>query len=210
MVIGHAARRPDLSTIVLIGPVVAPQLRRLVPLGWAFLRSTWFEPLAVKVLALAAYVACGPRWFLRILPEMMRFRVEDRYADVRAHALVIRGENDYAVPRAWAEHVAASIELGTLWEVPTAGHSVMHAHAAGVASLCVAFAEDPHDTDGTLNRLSIAAAGVETMPYRTLGEMLRGFGGRITEAIGALRNDERQIAEGKTEHARAAGGADAE
>ncbi|MCC4908148.1 alpha/beta fold hydrolase [Microbacterium sp. cx-59] len=198
-----AARRADLQTVVLIGPVVDPHARRLPVLAWRFLRATWHEPLKVKLLALSAYLTCGFRWFFRILPVMMRFPIEDRFAKIRARTLVIRGEHDAVVPREWAQRVAESIPFASTWEIGGAGHSVMHGHADGVAKLCLEFARMPRDTDDLLNRMSDAEAEVREPLAATPGAAFRALVGRLRETVGVWRRDDRLIARGKTEHARA-------
>lgn len=202
MVTEVAARRPDLRTVVLIGPVVDPSARRLPVLAWRFIRSAWHEPFKVKVLAVGAYLTCGFRWFFRVLPAMMRFRIEDRFAEVAARALVIRGEHDAVVPRAWAQRVAGTIPFASTWEIGGAGHSVMHGHAEGVAKLCVEFARMPRDTDDLLNRMSREAAEEREPVAATPERAVRGFFARVRELVGVFRRDDRMIARGKTDHAR--------
>jgi pimeloyl-ACP methyl ester carboxylesterase len=203
MVAEVAARRPELQTAVLIGPVVDPAARRLPRLTWRFLRATWHEPLRVKVLAVSSYLTCGFRWFFRVLPAMMRFPIEDRFSRIAARTLVIRGEHDAVVPRDWARTVADSIPFASTWEIGGAGHSVMYGHAEGVARLCVEFARMPRDTDDLLNRMSDAEAeGREPRPATTRAAV-RAFAGRAREMVGVWRRDDSLIQRGKTEHARA-------
>ncbi|UIN30098.1 alpha/beta fold hydrolase [Microbacterium binotii] len=197
-----ARRRPEISTLVLIGPVVDPEARRLPRLALRFLRSTWHEPLKIKVLAVGAYLLCGPRWFLRVLPEMMRFPIEELFADIRAHTLVIRGEHDDVVPRAWVERVAREIPFASTWEIGGAAHSVMHGHAEGVARLCVAFARTPRDTDGELNLMPDAEAETPEPRAASVSAAFRAFAARFVEFVGVLRRDDREVARGKTSHAR--------
>jgi len=142
-----AARRPDLSTLVLIGPVINPAERRVVTQALRFARAAWHEPGRVKFLAVSAYVLCGVRWFSRILPKMMTYPIEDHLPDVRADTLVIRGEFDAVAPRDWVRRVGELLPSSRLWEMPGAAHSVMHAHAEEVAKLCVEHAQQPIDTD---------------------------------------------------------------
>ncbi|MFB2554260.1 alpha/beta fold hydrolase [Herbiconiux liangxiaofengii] len=203
MVAEVAARRPGLSTLVLISPVVDPDARRLPVLAWRFLRAAWHEPAKVKVLAVGSYLVCGPKWFLRVLPAMMRFRIEDRFPRIRAHTLVIRGEHDAVVSRAWAERVASTIPFASTWEIGDAAHSVMHRHAAGVARLCVEFTRAPRDSDDLLNRMSHEAAEAPEPRAGDVGALVRGLVGRLRELVGVLRHDDRLIEAGKTEHAEA-------
>jgi pimeloyl-ACP methyl ester carboxylesterase len=94
-----AARRPELSTLVLIGPVVNPAERRVTVAARRFLQAAWHEPGRVKVLALRAYLVCGVHWFSQVLPKMMTYPIEQQLPRVRAHTLVIRGEHDAVAPR---------------------------------------------------------------------------------------------------------------
>ncbi|MET0990335.1 MAG: alpha/beta fold hydrolase, partial [Glaciihabitans sp.] len=68
-----AARRHDLSTVVLIGPVINAKERNVLVQALRFVQASWHEPGRVKSLALSAYVLCGVRWFSRMLPMMMRY-----------------------------------------------------------------------------------------------------------------------------------------
>ena len=203
MVSEVAARRPDISTAVLIGPVVFPGIRRIVPLAGRFLRAAWHEPFKIKLLAVGSYIVCGPRWFLRILPEMMRFPIEKRFAHIQAHTLVIRGEHDAVAPRVWVRWVAAQIPFAQTWEIGGAAHSVMHGHAEGVAKLCVEWARAPRDTDGALFHMSSQAAAEPEPRASSPDVAVKGIRGRFRELIGVIRRDDRLIAEGKTEHAEA-------
>lgn len=205
VVVEVAARRPGISTAVLIGPVVAPGLRRIPRLLWAFARSSTREPLKIAGLAVVAYLACGPRWFFRVLPAMLRYPIERRAAEVRARTLVIRGEHDDVAPRAWVSDLTDTIEFASLWEIEGAAHSVMHAHADGVAHLVSEFVHDPTDTDDLVNRLTSAAEhDVGHAPrYPDLPSALRGIRARIREGIAVARRDDDAIAAAKTAHARA-------
>jgi pimeloyl-ACP methyl ester carboxylesterase len=111
-----AARRPGISTVVLISPVVDPAARSVPRAALRFLRSSVREPTRIKVLAIRAYLVCGVRWFLRVLPRMMRYRIEDRLPAIRASTLVIRGEHDAVAPRAWVEEMGRLLPRARLWE----------------------------------------------------------------------------------------------
>jgi pimeloyl-ACP methyl ester carboxylesterase len=203
MVAEVAARRPDITTVVLISPVVDPSARRLPTLAFRFLHAAWHEPVKVKLLAVGSYLTCGPKWFLRVLPAMMRFRIEDRFPRIRAATLIVRGQHDAVVSEAFAEWAATRIPFASTWEIGGAAHSVMHQHAEGVARLCVEFARAPRDTDGLLNRMSHEAAETPEPTHASPALALKALGGRLREFVGLLRRDDRLIAEGKSEHAEA-------
>jgi pimeloyl-ACP methyl ester carboxylesterase len=205
VVVDLAARRPDLSTVVLIGPVINPRERRLGLQALRFLQASWHEPAQVKVLAISAYVLCGPKWFSRILPKMMRFPIERALPKVKADTLVIRGEFDAVAPRDWVRRVGELLPSSRLWEIPGAAHSVMHAHAEEVAILCVEHAEQPieHDEGGTIRSFAHREDEVSASTSPSWRDVLRGLRGRAIEAVGMVRRDDGLIAQGKTEHAEA-------
>lgn len=225
VVVGHSmgtqvvtdlvARRPELTTCVLIGPVVNPAERSIARQALRFVRAAAHEPGRVKVLALSAYLFCGPKWFSRILPKMMRFPIERALPRVTADTLVIRGEYDGVAPREWVKRCGELLPSSRLWEIPGAAHSVMHAHAEEVAKLCVEHAQQPleYDEAGTLRefRHDFDHDGVADEAQRDEGDayrptprdLLGAIRGRLLEAVGMLRQDDELIERGKTEHARA-------
>jgi pimeloyl-ACP methyl ester carboxylesterase len=203
-----ASRRSDLSTLVLIGPVVNPAERRLVTQARRFLVAAAHEPGRVKALAISAYLFCGFKWFSRVLPKMMSYKIEDALPEIAAHTLVIRGEFDGVAPRAWVERVGELLPSSRLWEIPGAAHSVMYAHAEEVARLCVAHArETAGDADGAT---TLHIASVEDKPDESLdaAALAKSIGGRLTEAVGVVTDNDELIEEGKTAHAEALDAAD--
>ncbi|PSL38140.1 pimeloyl-ACP methyl ester carboxylesterase [Labedella gwakjiensis] len=200
-----AARRPGLSTIVLIGPVVNPAERRVLTQAARFLQASWFEPGRVKALAIGAYAVCGFRWFSRILPRMMRFPIEQALPHVRAHTLVIRGEHDYVAPRDWVERIGELLPSARLWEIPGAAHSVMHAHAPEVARLCVEHAEQPVLGDGDVRLRHFPDEDIEegTAPKPSFSDAVKALRARFRETIAVAQDDDAALAAAKTEHAEA-------
>lgn len=144
-----ASQRPELSTLVLIGPVTNPRERSLPKLAFRFLQSSAHEPFRVAMLATGAYLLCGFRWFSAVLPRMMRYRIEEVLPRIQAHTLLIRGEHDSLVPRSWLREMAELLPRASTWEIEGAAHSVMYDHAKGVAELCVDHAREPFDTRST-------------------------------------------------------------
>jgi pimeloyl-ACP methyl ester carboxylesterase len=197
-----ASRRPGISTIVLIGPVVNAAERRIGRQALRFAQSAWHETLRVKVLAVSGYIFCGPKWFSRVLPEMMRFAIEDRLPKVTAHTLVIRGEYDAVSPRDWVDRVGELLPSSRLWEMPGAAHSVMHAQAEEVARLCVDHVRQPPGDDDRLRHFPEHALdpGDDSL---TLGQAVRATRARVTETIGILTDDDEKLERGKTAHAEA-------
>ena len=203
-----ASRRPGLSTLVLIGPVVYPRERTIPRAAVRFLQSTLHEPSRIKVLAIRAYLVCGVRWFLRVLPKMMRYRIEDRLPRIRASTLVIRGEHDADATRAWVEEMGRLLPRARLWEIPGAAHSVRHAHADEVARLCVEHAARRAEDAGSaeLRRLpeDLAGDGDEHEDFApTPADSLRAFTAQVAEGVAILRDDDEALGAAKTAHAEA-------
>ncbi|WNY33385.1 alpha/beta fold hydrolase [Curtobacterium flaccumfaciens] len=101
-----AARRPELSDLVLISPVVDSSARTVRQSAFRFLRSTLHEPAAVRWHGITAYALCGWHWFRKVLPRMIAFPIEERAAHVQARTLIVRGEHDAMVPRDWVRRLA--------------------------------------------------------------------------------------------------------
>jgi pimeloyl-ACP methyl ester carboxylesterase len=198
------SRRPEISTLVLIGPVIHPPERRIPTQAIRFLQAAWHEPGTVKILALSAYLFCGVKWFARVLPKMMSFPIEERLPHIQARTLVIRGEFDAVAPREWLAEIGELLPSARLWEIEGAAHSVMYAHAEAVADLCVEHARDAGEAARSDTRLRV----VEEEPGRqeadpTLAEIGEAVAGRLEETAGILQGDDDRIAEGKTRAARA-------
>ncbi|MBF4631257.1 alpha/beta fold hydrolase [Clavibacter michiganensis subsp. phaseoli] len=208
-----AARRPGISALVLIGPVVDPSARSVPVAALRFLRSSWHEPRRIQVLAVRAYLVCGVRWFLRVLPRMMRYPIEARLPAIRASALVIRGEHDAVAPRAWVEEMGRLLPRARLWEIPGAAHSVMHDHADEVARLCLAHLEHP---PGEGSSTEDASAELRRFPEGeehpdeehadfapTVSDSIRALRAQVAEGVAILRGDDAAIGRAKTAHAEA-------
>jgi pimeloyl-ACP methyl ester carboxylesterase len=199
-----AARRPDLSTLVLIGPVIDPAARRVLTQALRFARAAWHEPGRVKFLAVSAYVLCGVRWFSRILPKMMTYPIEEHLPQVRADTLVIRGEHDAVAPRDWVRRVGELLPSSRLWEMPGAAHSVMHAHAEEVAKLCVEHAQQPITSDegGRLHHYDDASDGDESDDFSpSPADFARSVSARLRATVATMRGDDAALAAAKTDHA---------
>lgn len=203
------SRRPELSTLVLIGPVIHPRERRVLTQARRFLQASWHEPGTVKVLAVSAYLFCGVKWFARILPKMMAFPIEDRLPLIKAHTLVIRGEYDAVAPREWVEEVGQLLPSSRVYEITGAAHSVMYAHAEAVGRLCVEHARQTADSssDATLHVVPEDGSSEEAADV-SLANVAQAIGGRLTETVGILSDDDAKIAEGKTVAATAVDGLD--
>ncbi len=204
VVVDLVSRRPELSTLVLIGPVINAAERRVPIQAVRFFLSSLHEPGRVKLLAMGAYLLCGPRWFSRVLPAMMSYPIEDELGAIEAGTLVIRGEFDANCPRDWADRVADTLPRSAVWEIPGAAHSVMYAHAEQVSRLCVEHARDPADGRGDVDVQRLLSDGKpDEEPPADPRHLLRALAGRLTELRGVLFGDDTAISRGKTRHAEA-------
>lgn len=205
-----AARYPDgfagpggrpaaqLSSIVLLGPVLSPDQRTLRKAALNFVRAALREPPRVAVLALQAYLLCGVRWFSRVLPEMMHFPIEEALPRIRANTLVISGKLDTLCPSDWIDEVMSLLPSARVEIIEEAAHSVMHAHADTVAALSVAHLHRP-GTD-PLPRPGPSEDVNEDEAYPAgMAELT----GQATELVGIITDDDSLIAEGKSAQAEA-------
>ncbi|MFT4165276.1 MAG: alpha/beta fold hydrolase [Microlunatus sp.] len=196
---GKSVGRPPLSSIVLLGPVLSPDQRRLSRAANRFLAAARKEPPRVAVLAAQAYLLCGVRWFSRVLPEMMLYPIEDTLPKVRSNTLVISGALDTLCPSEWIDQVRELLPSGRVEIIEQAAHSIMHAHADTVAALAVAHVQHPGTEPLPKNVADRAADGDSDSTPDGAAE----FTGQITELAGILTDDDEKIAEGKTAQAKA-------
>ncbi|PPG68043.1 alpha/beta hydrolase [Rathayibacter rathayi] len=135
VVVGHSmgsqvavelgVRAPGLvDAAVLIGPVVDPERPGAVRQGLALLRDCLGEPVGVDAILLADYLRGGVRWYLRQLPEMLRYPVQERLAELEVPVLVARGRDDPIATRDWCERLTARAREGRLVEFAGSRHVV--------------------------------------------------------------------------------------
>ncbi|WP_161606242.1 alpha/beta fold hydrolase [Microlunatus speluncae] len=185
-------------SVVLLGPVINPAERRLRTTVLRFLQSCRREPPRVALLAIYAYLLCGPRWFARTLPEMLAYRIEETLPKITASTLIIAGEHDRLCPRPWLERAAELLPRSRIWIIPDGAHSVMHAQADQVAQLCVEHARHPDAADEDEAR--VATDEPDTPDH---AEPAKQLAGQAEELIGIVTDDDALIAAGKTKQAEA-------
>ncbi|WP_353828747.1 alpha/beta fold hydrolase [Agromyces sp. SYSU T0242] len=140
-----AAQRPELvDAVVLIAPTVNPRERSALMQGIRLLEDPSLTRPKVIALGLHSYLQAGPRWYFRKLRCMLEHRIELVLPDVRAPALVVRGEHDRLAPRGWAEQVARLLPYGRYVEVADRGHETMVTAGAHVADLVSRHARGEH------------------------------------------------------------------
>ncbi|MBG6179344.1 alpha/beta fold hydrolase [Arthrobacter sp. CAN_A1] len=199
-----ASRRPGLSTIVLISPVVDSERRKLATQAWRFATSSWREPFRVKVLAVTAYLFCGFNWFFRVLPNMLTYRIEDTAERIRADTLLIRGQHDAVCPPEWIATLSSRLPTSSAFEVEGAAHSVMHAHAREVARLCVDHADRgsaAHDDDAVTRVAELPDEGVEVAPLQAVDILSEELKGVATEVAGSAKGSDDLVEEGRNRQA---------
>jgi len=130
-----AIRRPDLvRSLVLVSPTwdpSAPLLRQqFARVALDAVRET---PRLDWVVA-SDYVRNGPLRTLRGARCMLRHPMRERLPLVSAPAVVVRGERDPIVSRAWAEQVAALLRDATQCEIRGAAHCAHWTHPEQVAA----------------------------------------------------------------------------
>jgi pimeloyl-ACP methyl ester carboxylesterase len=120
-----AVHAPELlGPLVLVGPTVDRRARTLPQqIGRLIADSPWERPTLGPVL-LRDWVACGARRYAATFAYMLTDPIERKLPKVPVPTVVVRGDRDPVVPRAWAEEVTRSLPRGRLAEVPGVGHTV--------------------------------------------------------------------------------------
>lgn len=197
-----ASRRPEISDLVLISPVVDSHARTVRQSAFRFLRSTLHEPSAVRWHGITAYALCGWHWFSKVLPRMIAFPIEERAAHVQARTLIVRGEHDAMVPRDWIRRLARVFPYAVLREVIDGAHSVMHAQADAVARLAVAHVDHrlPDRGVGSLQRVrdDSTASDLSRLSPSEAWMLVKS---RFVELVGMAKNDDETLEAAKSAHA---------
>lgn len=134
VVVEAALQDPDLSAAVVgIGGVVDPSARTALRQGLRLGHDVLREPPATNWAVLSGYLLTGPWWYLRTLPVMLGYRLEDALPRLQVPLLLVRGTRDPIVPRPWAEQQRRLAPDSHLVEVEGAAHVAMHTHPEQVA-----------------------------------------------------------------------------
>lgn len=123
-----ARQQPDRCRgLVLMGPVVNPRRRKALLQALDLTRDCLFhESVSCNAVVLGDYVRCGPRWYLKELPVMMGYRLEDHITEVSVPVLVMRGGRDPIASREWCSMLAARAVAGEVREIEGCGHVIQH------------------------------------------------------------------------------------
>jgi 2-hydroxy-6-oxonona-2,4-dienedioate hydrolase len=123
-----AVRWPErLGRAVLQGPTVDPAARTWPGQILRWLRNAPHERTSMAPLILLDYWDAGLRRVVTTFNEALRDPIEQKLPLVRAPTLVVRGERDHIVPRAWAEEVVRLLPNGRLATIPGAAHTLNYA-----------------------------------------------------------------------------------
>lgn len=129
-----AATMPGLTdSLVLLSPVTNPARRTARRQLLDLMRDFFREPPRADAFGLYSYFFTGRSlYYLKQVPHMIGYPIEERLRLVEAETLVVVGERDPIVPVEWATHAAALAPRGSLAVVPGA-HVIMYS-APGILS----------------------------------------------------------------------------
>lgn len=112
-VVELARSRPDLvAGVVAIGPVTDDAHPTAIAQGTALAIDSTRERPTANLLVVRDYLLCGIRWFTANLRPMLDYRIDERAADVRVPATVIRGSRDPIAGPDWVVRLAAAFPDG--------------------------------------------------------------------------------------------------
>ncbi|HET8743906.1 MAG TPA: alpha/beta hydrolase [Gaiella sp.] len=139
-------RHPALvGRLVMIGPTVDPRYRGWIVHAARLLLDAAREPPALWRIAFVDYLRMGARRLLVTARAALEDRPERRLPALEAPLLVVRGERDAIVTRAWARRLAELAPRGRSLEVRGAAHAAHVSHPAEVAVLVESFLAERGD-----------------------------------------------------------------
>jgi pimeloyl-ACP methyl ester carboxylesterase len=137
VVVELALLRPDTATsLVLLGPTVNRSERTAWQQGLRLLQDSLRETPRINAVVFSDYARCGPRWYLKTLPEMLGQRPEERIAGVQVPVLILRGEHDPIAPEYWIRELARACAKGSVASIGGAAHVAMFRRPEEVAAYC--------------------------------------------------------------------------
>jgi 2-hydroxy-6-oxonona-2,4-dienedioate hydrolase len=161
-----AVRRPEcVGPLVLIGPTIDPAQRRARRQLAAAMRDSAREPFSLLAIAARDNAQTGLRPLLATARFALRDRIEERLPKLQQPVVVVWGEKDGFVGRAWAERVAALLPRGRLVVVPGEPHAVHYTRPALVADIVLELVAEEgedlgRDLRGRLEHGHVAARDV--------------------------------------------------
>jgi 2-hydroxy-6-oxonona-2,4-dienedioate hydrolase len=121
--------------LVLVGPTVDPERRNARHQLFGALRDSAGEPYSLLSLAARDNAATGIRGLLSTARLALADRIEDRLPMIEQPTVVVWGERDGFVSRAWVERVAELLPRGRLIRVPGESHAVHYTRPELIAGI---------------------------------------------------------------------------
>lgn len=142
-IVAHAAaRHPErIAAAILTSPTVDPASLPAARILAGFLRAIPHEPLSLAAIVARDYLTAGPLRMVRVCISMLSDRLQTRLPQMPMPTLVVRGEHDSIVSRAWAAEVTSLLPNGHLIELPGGCHGVCYDAAPQLAAAVRAFLE---------------------------------------------------------------------
>jgi pimeloyl-ACP methyl ester carboxylesterase len=134
-VVVAAARDPQVTALVLLGPTTDPRLRSAAGLVFRWLRTALAEQWWQLPLVLAQWWRTGPRAMRALWGVAAPDPIMERLRSVDVPVVVVRGTRDRLCDADWARTVAAAARQGRLVELPGAAHMTPLTRPAQVAEL---------------------------------------------------------------------------
>lgn len=135
-------RRDLMTHLVLIGPVTDTEHRSPVKHTFMLAADTLIERPVTNLMVGSAYMQCGIPWYLKELPVMLGYRLDDRLPLVTRPVLVIRGSRDIIAGHDWCEKLSRNAQNGVLVEIPGQPHAAHRGGADSIATAILALARD--------------------------------------------------------------------
>jgi pimeloyl-ACP methyl ester carboxylesterase len=131
-----AARDEKVSDrLVLMAPTMPANERSLFQGAWRLLVDSIRNPIRADLVIMHDYFfRCGIPYFLAQSKHLFGDRIETRLDDIAAKTLVIIGDKDRVVPRAWARRISDGIADCRL-ELVKGPHVSMYTDPARIAAL---------------------------------------------------------------------------
>lgn len=141
VVVEAAVQDPDLyPCLVGIGGVVDPSARSALRQAARLALDTLREPPLANWAVLRDYARTGPRWYLRTVPVMLGYPIEQALPSLRVPLLVLRGARDPIATQAWGEQMARLAPQARMVTLDRAAHVAMYSRPEQVAEEILAHA----------------------------------------------------------------------
>ncbi|HYG83416.1 MAG TPA: alpha/beta hydrolase [Verrucomicrobiae bacterium] len=135
-----AKQRPGLcKALILLGPTVNKWERGRLLQGWRLLQDAFQEPLRLNKILIRSYLEMGPRRYWQTSRYMIADRIEKTLDNVAIPTLIIRGDKDTVVSKAWMQYLASRLKHAEIVEIPGAGHVVQFTKPKQILNLCQGF-----------------------------------------------------------------------